>query len=270
MNSPEKEHFLKIYRDMLEFKDGFDDGIGAAFHEYSGEIAQSNSYYEEMGDFSRIEAVQSFDDFFMDYIRPIYKKIDDWLSVLPAAQQKEEVLTLRAQINHYIGLAERYVLKRQVLKETDGIKKYTTIAVSLSKKYPVIKNSLVVISGRLGKFLYEEQLILSNENQNTKNKEFTTARQVVAILLLNQEFKFFRTQDKVNIEKFVEFLTNKTPRDIGDFIRKFNEDDGSIHKSKKQNQKDYEFLKEIFQKADCTKVSERINSILLKISTLSE
>jgi hypothetical protein len=270
MNSPEKEYFLKVYRDMLEFKDGFDDGVGREYAEYCGYIEHVQNEYKN-GNWQGWENMQTFSEFFLELIRPIYKKIDDWLFVLPATQQKEEAITLRTQINYYIGLSEKYTLTKRVFKEINGIKKPSTTEVPLNKVHPVIKKSLEIILERLAKYLNEEQPVLDTDSPNNKNKEFTTARQVVAIMLLNQEFKLFKTQDNINIQRFIEFLTSKTPRDIGDFIKKFNESpDRLIHTSKKQNQKDYEFLKEIFEKADCKKVTDEIGFILLEINKLKD
>lgn len=269
MNSPEKEHFLKIYRDMLEFKDGFDNGVGREYAEYRAYIEHEQEEYE-IGNRQGWENMQTFSEFFLELIRPIYKKIDDWLSVLSATQQKEEVIALRTQINYYIGLSEKYTLTKQVSKEINGIKKQTTITALLNKEHPVIKKSLEIISERLAKYLHEELPVLGADSSSSKNKEFTTARQVAAIMLLDQKFALFNTQDKINIQNFIEFLTSKTPREIGDTMVKFNEGVGVIQKSKKQNQKDYEFLKNIFQKADCKKVTQEIESILLKISQLEK
>ena len=194
-------------------------------------------------------------------INPIYKKIDDWLATLPAEQQRLEVVSLMAQIKYYITLSEKYV----VVEEASQKESYLLLDF-----FPEIKESLVDILKRCEKYISDEHSIREMDRKSVKNQEFTTARQVAAIMLLDQKFALFNTQDKINIQNFIEFLTSKTPRDIGDLMLKFNDNEGVIHKSKKQNQKDYEFLKDIFQKADCKKVTNEIDSILLKISKLEK
>lgn len=218
MNSPEKEHFLKIYRDMLEFKDGFDNGVGREYAEYRAYIEHEQEEYE-IGNRQGWENMQTFSEFFLELIRPIYKKIDDWLSVLSATQQKEEVIALRTQINYYIGLSEKYTLTKQV---STG-KRYERYFIYFKANLPNI--IWVVIFGKKLKnvkflpfegflhgslFLYQIKVISCICHEVPKEIN-GIKKQTTITALLNKEHPVIKKSLEIISERLAKYLYEELP-----------------------------------------------------------
>ena len=101
-------------------------------------------------------------------------------------------------------------------------------------------------------------------------KEFTTARQVIAVMLLDEEKKLTKSQDYINIEKLIEFLTGKTIRNIQQYRQRYTEGNGLIHKSARQNKDDYEYVKKIFERLELQSVVNEIDKRIKKINKLND
>jgi len=185
MNTIEKQNFLKTFRDLLEFRDGFDNGMGAAYAEYKSRIEELNRHFEETKEYTEVEVVKPFNEFFMDYIRPVYRELDNWLAILPAETQKFEVKSLLGQVAYYVGLADKFKISQYEIQTENGKKVQSKSSQLLNEIHPVIKQSLQIISERLKKYLPdEEETLMVKHDSEILKLNFAIQKIELAVLFL--------------------------------------------------------------------------------------
>lgn len=106
-----------------------------------------------------------------------------------------------------------------------------------------------------------EQLEQLEAEQNpltaTRNPDFTTARQVLAIhYLLQAAGMSYSDVDKSNVARLTEFLTEKNYRNIYDCVR------SPLKTSDKSAEKDLKFIRPFFEKLGLTEVVKMIDKEL--------
>lgn len=93
-----------------------------------------------------------------------------------------------------------------------------------------------------------------DDNENSKNKDFTTARQVLAMYYLSDHLGIWRNTDKSNIENFTHFLTSKNRDEIH---KKFiNPVDNK--KANNRKKEDYIFVMKYFEDLGLRSIVEKM------------
>ncbi len=111
----------------------------------------------------------------------------------------------------------------------------------------------------------------SHEDQldDLEKDNYSTAQQVIAILLLQEIYGFKKHQDDKRLVDFIEFLTGKSHRNIWNFVTRFK-DHGRLHGSKNQNLKDYYVVRKKFEEVENQQVLKLIDKIIDRIKQLSD
>lgn len=91
-------------------------------------------------------------------------------------------------------------------------------------------------------------------------KEFTTARQVLAVYYLMEELNVFKNADKTDVARFIQFLTGK---EAG--VSKINDTTiykkvkSPLSKNDKQLESDLQFIRKHFEKLGLNSITDKIN-----------
>lgn len=93
----------------------------------------------------------------------------------------------------------------------------------------------------------------------------TTCLQVIALMLLNDEYKFQKHQDYTRMAEFILFLTGRNKKKIYDKIREYSNSNGEIHTSNKKNLQDYQQIKKLFERIDNKAIVFKIETKIKEI-----
>ena len=105
MELNQKEDFLKIYREILEYKGNFESTVLNDFFKYRIDLEPSEyDSYSEISEPHYSSAYcdfKNFKEFFLDISRKVYERINLWLEVLPIEEQKKEAGSLIIKIQFF-------------------------------------------------------------------------------------------------------------------------------------------------------------------------
>ncbi len=114
------------------------------------------------------------------------------------------------------------------------------------------------------------QRVPNIELEEDENKEQGSTAQIVSLLLMiNDEYKFIKTQNKSEKVKFIQFLTGRNKRAIEDNIRLYERNDGEIHRTIEKNIKDFEKIKTIVNCLDNQTLNKAVDMKIDKQKELS-
>jgi hypothetical protein len=139
------------------------------------------------------------------------------------------------------------------------IKKYDQLFIDVLSRAEYIKLLLN----------YEANLLGLDNEEAEKKSEGTIAQKVLIFMLLDENYKLNKAQDKIQFSRFINSLIEGKERKITDFITAYRDNEGVIHKSKKKNQEDYKWVKEYFLKIDNSDIVKIIDNRLAKIEKLN-
>jgi hypothetical protein len=219
--------------------------------------------------------LENFDIKEQQYITEIYCKIANYVQTRDEEEFWEEIVKLyetkilkkfysKAQnmflLKHftkeYLLVNHRQFYSNEEYNKLDGELQFLTKQENIAiKKH--IKSFLIDKKWKLFKvddsYIEKQNLELTGNKQteNSINKEFTTARQVLAIHYL-LEYTKVKNIDKTEIARFIEFLTGKNYDNIYEKVKK------PFKLNDKEMKKDLRFIKTYFENMGMKEVVKMI------------
>jgi hypothetical protein len=202
---------------------------------YSQIYAELNKFLDKKR-FDNTENIDFYEIFYAgkDFLEPysISTQLSCWKREVIEfeAEETSQTLPLIRQTECFYNLARREVIRLEKVQQLESDQQTENTKIDKSE----------------------------NENQENTNKEFTTARQVLAVTyLLN--YCQIKNIDKSEIARFVEFLTNKNYKSIYDKSR-----EPMLHLNR--NGEDARYVKGWFERLGLNEIVRMIDNDLKELS----
>ena len=219
------------------------------FHSFYHSLARIN----EMMEFAVFENDPEFDEYY--HLMPV--DFESTMSKLRSIKNIQEKINF---LNNEIK--DKQLICLEVREDTNFFSVLQTFIMKCKLALDILTRDIPLEGSKSSSDeMPEENIVMPEENpENPKNREFTTARQVLAVYYLLNEVdqKAVNQIDRTEKARFIEFLTGKNYKNIyktlSDPFKGFN------NKNNKRILNDLEYIKVYFTKLGLQSIVDKIDS----------